>query len=91
MFVKGQEKTPGSGRKAGTRNNTSKALREQILQALDEQEGGAVGYLKRLAVTDQKAFAGLLGRVLPTQLTGDDQGGAVRIEITRRLVRPADG
>ena len=33
----------------------------------------------------------LIGKLLPTQITGDDDGGPVRIEtITRRVIRPPD-
>jgi len=46
-------------------------LRENILQALEEQPGGAVEYLKELAKEDPKAFISLLGRVLPSAQAGD--------------------
>jgi hypothetical protein len=37
-------------------------------------EGGLVGYLIHLALNDHKSFAALLGRVLPLQITGKDDG-----------------
>jgi len=74
---------PGSGRKIGTPNKTTGTLRENILQALHEQPGGAVGYLKGLAQTNQSAFTGLLGRVLPMAMTGADGEGPVVIEIVK--------
>lgn len=81
-----REKT--GGRTKGTPNKTSGLLREAILQAAElvgedgKGKGKTVGYLKRLAVDEPKAFAGLLGRVLPLQVTGED-GGPVVVEIKR--------
>ena len=64
---KGTPKT--GGRRAGTANKITKALREMILQALDE--AGGVKYLVTLANETPAAFASLLGKVLPTTITGD--------------------
>jgi len=67
----------GKGRKKGVPNKTTLALKEAILRAAElsgfdtKGEGGLVGYLQRVADEDVKAFSGLLGRVLPLQLTGD--------------------
>lgn len=38
----------------------------------EEIEGGLSGYLTTIAFTDPKTFCGLLGRVLPLQVTGED-------------------
>ncbi len=59
------------GRKKGVQNKENKALREMILQALDEQKGGGVAYLKDQALMNPNAFLSLLGKVLPTTLAGD--------------------
>lgn len=59
------------GRKKGTPNRETKALREMILQALDDQKGGGVAYLKDQALMNPNAFLSLLGKVLPTTLAGD--------------------
>ncbi len=77
-FVKGQPRTPGSGRKPGSRNMTSQKLKELVFQALEQQEGGAIGYLKTQAVQEPRAFMALIGKLLPTQITGED-GAPVRI------------
>ena len=69
-FVKGQPRTPGSGRKPGSRNMTSQKLKELVFQALEQQEGGAIGYLKTQAVQEPRAFMALIGKLLPTQITG---------------------
>lgn len=68
------------GRKKGTPNKTSGLLREAILTAAElvgedgNGKGKTVGYLKNLAIKEPKAFAGLLGRVLPMQITGEGGG-----------------
>lgn len=67
-FKKG-EKRPNQGKRGPNKEN--KALREMILQALDEQKGGGVAYLKEQAASNPNAFLSLLGKVLPTQLAGD--------------------
>jgi hypothetical protein len=59
------------GRVKGTPNKENKALREMILQALDDQPGGGIEYLKLQATENPNAFMSLLGKVLPTTLIGD--------------------
>ena len=62
---------PGPGRPKGQTNRTTTALKEAILQAATEHgeddtgKNGLTGYLRKVAREDVKAFAGLLGRVLP--------------------------
>lgn len=73
------------GRKKGTPNKFSQALKESILQAADEAHpGGRVGYLTWLARENTTAFAGLLGKVLPLQITGDSND-PLRVVHTHRL------
>lgn len=62
-------------------NKTTVALKDAILKAAEEVgsngkgAGGLKGYLKTVALGDVKAFAGLLGRVLPVeQRIGDPDG-----------------
>lgn len=64
------------GRAKGTPNKSTKALKDAILLAAEEVGGeqGLVGYLKILAVQEPSAFASLLGKVLPLQVTGADGG-----------------
>jgi hypothetical protein len=40
--------------------------------------------LKYMAQNERRAFAQLLGRVLPLQVTGSDDGGPVIVEIIKR-------
>ncbi len=69
--VNSSKKKKTGGRAKGTPNKTTKALKEMILSALDEQEGGGIEYLKRQAEANPSAFMTLLGKVLPTTLAGD--------------------
>jgi hypothetical protein len=73
----------GKGRVAGVPNKTTAALKDAILAAgaavgMDGKgKDGLVGYLKRVAAEDVKAFSGLLGKVLPLQITGEGGGPVV--------------
>ena len=64
------------GRVAGTPNKLSADLRAMILNALSE--AGGEQYLARQANENPSAFMTLLGKVLPTQVTGHE-GGPVEI------------
>jgi hypothetical protein len=74
---------PGPGRPKGLPNKSTTALKEAILAAAEahgedgEGWGGLTGYLIKVAREDVKAFAGLLGRVLPL-----DVNGSVGIHVT---------
>lgn len=88
----GKQRPPGGSRK-GIPNKTTAALKDAILKAAElsgrDKEGkdGLVGYLRRVADEDVKAFSGLLGKVLPMTVTGDPDS-PVRIEvIERRIVK----
>ena len=72
-----------TGRKKGTPNKTTALLKEAILLAAEgvgedgKGKGGLTGYCRFLATAEPKAFATLLGRVLPTQIEGTGEGGEV--------------
>lgn len=80
----------GPGRPKGVPNKTTTALKEAILDAavgVGEDgggKGGLTGYLRVLARSEPKAFAGLLGKVLPLQVTGAD-GGAIQTDNVWRV------
>ena len=76
-------RTPGSGRKTGTPTGDTKDLRDMILQALYEQDGGGIAYLKRQAAGNPNAFLTLVGKVLPMAVTGADGAGPLVIEIVK--------
>lgn len=68
---KGGPKT--GGRQKGTPNKTTALLKDAILQAAELAGGpnGLTGYLHMQAGLNPGPFMTLLGKVLPTQLTGD--------------------
>jgi hypothetical protein len=85
-FKKGDSKPDGSGRKRGTPNRMTTTLKEAVVAAaelvgqkqLNEKtgeyepgEGGLVGYMVHLALHNERAFAMLLGRVLPMHINAD--------------------
>ena len=71
------------GNKRGPAKTTT-ALKEAILQAAalhgedDKGTGGLIGYLRKVAREDVRAFSSLLGRVLPMDV---NTKGAVTINI----------
>jgi hypothetical protein len=67
---KGQPKL--GGRKKGTPNKLTGALKDMILTALDgAHKDGGVEYLKEQAKDNPTAFLTLVGKVLPLQVNGD--------------------
>lgn len=83
-FVKGD---PRCGRPKGKSHTT--LIREAAIEAanragdkVSEQRAGMAGYLEWVAVEQPSAFMTLLGKVLPTQITGDEDGGPVKLTIT---------
>lgn len=69
----------GQGRPRGSLNRTTSALKEAILTAaaLTGHDGngkdGLEGYLRHLAEDEPRAYAGLLGKVLPLEVRGQLQ------------------
>ncbi len=65
------------GRKKGTPNKINALLKDSILMAAEQAGnamtpgGGIASYLTMQASLNPSAFMNLLGKVLPTQLTGD--------------------
>jgi hypothetical protein len=93
MPVKGSK--PGErrgGRRKGTPNKTTAALKEAILLAAEQtgEDGrgkdGLVGYLRHVAEKEVRSFTALLGRVLPLQLNGED-GAPVQIIVDTGILR----
>ncbi len=60
------------GRQPGTPNRITADLRAMILEALDRV--GGQDYFVQQATTNPKAFMSLLARLIPTQVTGKDDG-----------------
>ncbi len=84
-FQKGHSRPSGSGRKKGVPNKQNALLRDMILQALNEQSGGGVEYLKRMSQEHPAAFMSLLAKLIPTQVTGEG-GGSVHLAVERVIV-----
>ena len=59
----------GKGRKKGSLNKTTAALKDAILNAFAKVDGE--DYLVMVAKSDPRTFCALLGRVLPLTLQGD--------------------
>jgi hypothetical protein len=56
------------GRTKGTPNKVNAAVKEAIVAAFNKV--GGESYLVKVAESDPRTFCGLLGKVMPTQLTG---------------------
>lgn len=70
----------GKGRPKGTPNKQTAAIKDMILQALDE--AGGVAYLRARAIDTPTAFLALVGKVLPMQVTGEG-GGPLQVIINK--------
>lgn len=68
--AKGTKKTPGSGRKKGTKNKIPGAVREMALGAL--MELGGQDYLVKQGQEEPRAFIGMLSKMIPTAIEGAD-------------------
>ena len=65
----------GAGRPKGALNKDSADIRALVLGAL--QDVGGRDYLAARAMDQPVAFMGLLGKILPTQITGEGGGALV--------------
>jgi hypothetical protein len=68
----------GSGRPKGSLDKGNAAIREMILEALEG--AGGVSYLIDKAESHPQAFMGLIGKVLPLQVTGEE-GKDIQISV----------
>ena len=75
------------GRTKGTPNKLTGQVKEMILAALDEK--GGVDYLVDQADKNPVAFLGLVGKVLPLQVTGDPDE-PVYVATIRRVIVDGD-
>ena len=75
----------GKGRKKGSLNKNTRLIKDAILlgaKAVGEDgkgKGELVGYCTMLARKEPKAFAQLMGKVLPIQLAGNLEGVTINI------------
>lgn len=63
-------KRNGAGRKPGAPNKLNADIKEMVIGALDDV--GGRDYLAARAIDTPTAFMALLGKILPTQLTGEN-------------------
>lgn len=77
----------GKGRPKGALNKTTTQLKDMILKALDD--AGGIEYLAKRANDPRTAaaFLGLVGKVLPMQVSGVD-GNAIQTVTRIELVAP---
>lgn len=71
-------KRPGAGRPKGAVAKSTALIRDMVSDALDEL--GGVDYLKKVAESHPGPFLGLIGKVMPVQITGED-GDAIKHSI----------
>src|SRR3954469_11342915 len=63
------------GRQAGTPNKLSADVRAMILATLDR--AGGEDYLLEQATANPRAFLSLVGRLIPTRVTGKDDAPSI--------------
>ena len=63
---------PGAGRKKGVPNKVTADIKAMVLGALDR--AGGEEYMLDQAKNNPNAFLTLVGKVLPTQITGPNDG-----------------
>jgi hypothetical protein len=78
-FKKGHPPIPGSGRPKGSKNRFTREVKEALINAFNTAGGEA--WLVQLASKDRRAFASLLSKLLPNQVTGKD-GGPLEHQVT---------
>jgi hypothetical protein len=69
----------GPGRPKGSANKITKNIKQAIEEAFDK--AGGVDYLVRLAAEDPRTFCSLVGKVIPTTISGD-QENPISIKVT---------
>jgi hypothetical protein len=72
------KKTPGSGRKKGSKNKLSLVMKEEILEAY--QKRGGVKFLESL---DPRDFAALLRQIVPREVSAEIKGSEGLIDAIR--------
>ena len=79
--------TSGQGRPKGTPNRLTADVRAMILAALDK--AGGIDYLVAQSERNPAAFLTLVGKVLPLQMTGANDGPVMIITGVERATNSA--
>lgn len=80
--AKGSEKT--GGRKKGTLNKTSTAIKDAIVESFFSKEVGGMKYLKKLAKENQPEYNRLLAKCLPAEIKADLSGQLeIKVEVVK--------
>jgi len=82
---KGEPRTPGAGRKKGSPNKVTTALKEMIIGALDD--AGGREYLTKQAKENPASFLTLIGKYIPSELNAKMMG-AIKVDGTINFIRP---
>lgn len=77
----------GPGRPKGASNKITRDIKEAVARAFEKV--GGVEYLVTVAREDPKTFCGLLGRVIPLQVSGDADAPLV-VQIVTGVPRAED-
>lgn len=70
---------PGGGRTPGKPNHLTASIKDMVEKALHKV--GGVEYLAEQAHKNPVAFLGLVGRVLPLQVTAGAEGSAIHLHL----------
>jgi hypothetical protein len=82
-FEAGKPRPKNAGRRKGTPNKTTVRVKEAVLAAFDQI--GGEQYLMTVALRDPRTFCTLLGRILPTEISGPG-GDPVEITEVKRVI-----
>jgi len=103
-FKKGMAKTPNSGRKVGSANRIATLVRAAVAGAGEKigfprwdkkkecwvyGQGGFQGYCEWMALYEPRAYAALVAKLLPTQVSGEN-GGPVTLRIIDERTPPQE-
>ena len=77
-------KKAGPGRPKGAKNKITNDIKRMVLSALDK--AGGENYLLKQAEKNPTAFMTLLGKILPTQITGDDENPVTFVGVVKRVI-----
>jgi hypothetical protein len=81
---KGRPRPPGSGRKRGTLNKDTEAIRLAVMKSFDHI--GAWKYLVKISESQPAAYISLLNKILPHEMA--TSGGALKAEVLLRWMTP---